>query len=140
MEIENLLEQLNNFDESEDKVLDKLVGKEAAKLGLNFDFDKNEEIKMNTNDLLAICDAMYGLGFEDGANDKINEAVERYLSVEYNEANPDKQTLVLYNGVAIEDSIEIDLENPLKTPDSEVRKIAKEHFSNITDDIRVAWY
>ena len=71
----------------------------------------------------------------------INEiAMERYLSVEYNEADPDKQTLVLYNGPAVVDSETINLEDPLHTPDQEIRDIAKKYFDGITDDIRVVWY
>jgi hypothetical protein len=72
--------------------------------------------------------------------ERLFETAEVHLSVEYNEAHPDKQMLVLYKGPAIVDSVEIDLADPLHTPDEDVREIAKQHFENITDDIRVAWF
>ena len=72
--------------------------------------------------------------------ERLLETGEAYLSVEYNEAHPHKQTLVLYRGAAIGDSVEMDLDDPLHTPDEDVREIAKQHFENITDDIRVAWF
>lgn len=149
MKIQELLNKLNEIDtklseEPKGKPIEELVSLEARKLGLEFDLTKNEEIKMNTNDLLIFCDNFYEMGFEDGANslnENINEnALERYLSVEYNEAHPDKQILALYNGPAVMDSVEIDLKYPLHTNAQEIRDIAKQHFDNITDDIRVAWY
>lgn len=72
--------------------------------------------------------------------ERLLETGEVYLSVEYNEAHPHKQILALYKGSAIVDSVEIDLADPLHTPDEDVREIAKQHFENITDDIRVAWF
>ena len=73
-------------------------------------------------------------------DESLNEAMERYLSVEYNEAHPDKQMLVLYQGSAVVDSVEIDLEDPIHTPDNVIRQMAKDAFDNITDDIRVTWF
>jgi hypothetical protein len=72
--------------------------------------------------------------------ERLLETGEVYLSVEYNESHPHKQTLVLYRGAAVVDSTEIDLADPLHTPDEDVREIAKQHFGNIADDIRVAWF
>lgn len=73
-------------------------------------------------------------------DESLNEAMERYLSVEYNTAHPDKQMLVLYQGPAVVDSVEIDLEDPIHTPDNVIRQMAKDAFDNITDDIRVTWF
>lgn len=147
--IEKLLEQFNqcedlnmsNYAPEEGKELVALVELEAKKLGLEFDLSKNEEIKMNTNDLLTLCDVFYNNGYEDGTNyGQIDEAVERFLSVEYNEAQPSHQTLVLYNGPTVVDSVEIELKDVSHTDDQTVRDIAKKHFDNITDDIRVTYY
>ena len=147
--IEKLLEQLNQCEDlnmsdyapKEGKELVALVELEAKKLGLEFDLSKNEEIKMNTNDLLTLCDIFYTNGYEDGANyGQIDEAVERFLSVEYNEVQPSHQTLVLYNGPAVVDSVEIELKDVSHADDQTVRDIAKKHFDNITDDIRVTYY
>lgn len=147
--IEKLLEQFNqcedlnmsNYAPEEGKELVALVELEAKKLGLEFDLSKNEEIKMNANDLLTLCDVFYNNGYEDGTNyGQIDEAVERFLSVEYNEAQHSHQTLVLYNGPAAVDSVEIELKDVAHTDDQTVRDIAKKHFDNITDDIRVTYY
>lgn len=73
-------------------------------------------------------------------DESLNETMERYLSVEYNEAHPDRQMLVLYQGPAIVDSVEINLEDPIHTPDNVIRQMAKDAFDNITDDIRVIWF
>ena len=74
------------------------------------------------------------------SEEKVEEAAERYLSVEPNEAHRDKEILALYQGPALVDSMEIDLKDPLNTKDQEIREIAKKEFDNISDDIRVAWF
>ena len=151
MKIKNLLKQLNEMDlnmskyaPSDNKVTEEFINLAARKVGLKLDLSKNEEIKMNTNDLKVICETIYEYGYEDGANsemnESLNEAVERFLSVEYNEAHPDKQTLVLYQGPARVDSEMIDLDDPLHATDQEVRELAKTYWKDITDDIRVTWY
>lgn len=153
MNAKELLKKLNEMDlqmkEPEGNPIELLINQEAGKLGLEFDLSANKEVCMNTNDLLVICENIYEMGYEDGANSEMQEptnesineiAMERYLSVEYNEADPSKQTLVLYNGPTVVDSELINLEDPLHTPDQEVRELAKTFWDNITDDIKVAWY
>lgn len=153
MNAKELLKKLNEMDlqmkEPEGNPIELLINQEAGKLGLEFDLSANKEVCMNTNDLLVICENIYEMGYEDGANSEMQEptnesineiAMERYLSVEYNEADPSKQTLVLYNGPAVVDSELINLEDPLHTTDQEVRELAKTFWDNITDDIKVAWY
>jgi len=76
----------------------------------------------------------------------INEiAMERYLSVEPCDGGFLPNTnieynaeVVLYKGDTVEDSIMFDT-NDYKT-DEDIRRLAKEHFDNIPDDIRVQWY
>ena len=140
MKINELLETLSQIQETEvDNALEVLVKKALAKVGTEY----KEVIELPKENLLDFANIMYEYGFEDGANsldESINEAAERYLSVEYNEANPKKQNLVLYQNGAVVDTMEIDLADPLKTSDQEVRELAKKEFPNITNDIRVAWF
>lgn len=143
MKLNELLKQLNELDlqmkEPDGNPLEELVKKALAKTGTPY----NEIIEMPKENLLDFANMMYEWGYEDGVNSKeesINETMERFLSVEYNEAQPDKQMLVLYNGPAVVDSEEIDLDDTLHTTDQEVREIAKTFWDNITDDIRVQWY
>lgn len=67
-------------------------------------------------------------------------AMERYISVEPNPDNIHTQVLVLYVGNTPKQQVEIDLKDPQNTSDDTIRQMAKQHFENITDDIRVAWF
>ena len=68
------------------------------------------------------------------------EAMERYISVEPNPDNIHTLLLVLYVGNTPKQQVEIDLKDPQNTSDDTIRQMAKQHFENITDDIRVAWF
>lgn len=144
MKLNELLKQLNELDlqmkEPDGNPLEELVKKALAKTGTPY----NEIIEMPKENLLDFANIMYEYGYEDGANSEMHESLtetmERFLSVEYNEAQPDKQMLVLYNGPTVVDLEEIDLDDTLHTTDQEVREIAKTFWDNITDDIRVQWY
>lgn len=144
MKLNELLKQLNELDlqmkEPDGNPLEELVKKALAKTGTPY----NEVIEMPKENLLDFANIMYEYGYEDGANsemqESLTETMERFLSVEYNEAQPDKQMLVLYNGPTVVDSEEINLDDTLHTTDQEVREIAKTFWDNITDDIRVQWY
>lgn len=63
----------------------------------------------------------------------LKETEERYLSVE-----PDG--LILYQGDKVEAKTDAPEGPWVNLTDDDIRKIAKEHFDNITDDIRVQWY
>ena len=140
MKLNELLETLSQIQEMDvDNALEELVKKALAKVGI----DLREVTELSKENLLKFADIMYEYGFEDGANsldESLNEAAERYLSVEPNEENPQKERLALYQNGTVVDTMEIDLTNPLKTSDQEIRELAKKEFSNITNDIRVAWF
>lgn len=152
MKIQELLNKLNEMDlqmkEPEGNPIELLINQEAGKLGLEFDLSANKEVCMNTNDLLVICENIYEMGYEDGANSEMQEstnesineiAMERYLRVEPSDfAEDGKSALVLYQGNDKEDDILFKLNDNMT--DKDIREIAKKYFNNITDDIRVAWY
>jgi len=154
MNAKELLKKLNEMDlqmkEPEGNPIELLINQEAGKLGLEFDLSANKEVCMNTNDLLVICENIYEMGYEDGANsekqeptnESINEiAMERYISVEpgNSEFNPSFScSIVLYEGGKPVQSFGLHL--PDNCDDQEIREFAKQHFDNITDDIRVQWY
>ena len=149
MDIKELIEALTikedhiNIEAKQDSTWGGIVRRELAKLGLHIN-PNEKDFTLPVADLIDFADAIYQMGFEDGANsemkESVNETMERYLSVEPNEAHKDKETLVLYYGPAVVDSAMIDLKDPLHTTDQEVRELAKTLFDNITDDIRVAWF
>ena len=82
-------------------------------------------------------------------DESLDEAMERYLSVEPIEGgflpNTDIEytaQIVLYEGDVVVDSIMIPLyyDEIKGDKDDYIRSIAKDHFDNITDDIRVTWF
>ena len=79
----------------------------------------------------------------------LNETMERYLSVEPIDGgflpNTDIEynaEIVLYEGDVVVDRIMIPLyyDEIKGDKDDYIRNIAKDHFDNITDDIKVTWF
>ena len=86
----------------------------------------------------------FNIFYTIGIDESLNEAVERYLSVEPIEGgfipNTDIEytaQVVLYEGDKPVDSIMFPFDDQT---DKEIRELAKDHFPNITDDISVIWY
>ena len=134
MDIKEINKQLNKYTESKGRLYFKLSykGKEIDTLEISIyvgniipeDFDVSKfEIKVGDTQIL--------------------ETMERYLSVEpgNNEFNDSFSCyLVLMEGDKRVQEIGIDPRIVQDRDAKEIIEIAKDHFDNITDDIRVQWY
>lgn len=103
----------------------------------NFEIIQEREYKMSIKKLI------------EQLENVLNEQSDRYLSVEPIEGgfipNTDIEynaEIVLYDGENRVDSIMIPLDyfGIKGDEDKYIRDIAKDHFDNITDDIKVSWY
>lgn len=136
MDIKEINEQLNKYTESK--------GRLYFKLSYNGEEIDTWEISRYVGNV--IPEDFDVSKFEIKVGDtQILEAMERYLSVEPCDGGFLPNTnieynaeVVLYEGDTVKDSIMFDI-NDYKT-DEDIRRLAKEHFDNITDDIRVQWY
>ena len=134
MDIKEINKQLNKYTESKGRLYFKLSynGKEIDTWEISRyvgniipeDFDVSKfEIKVGDTQIL--------------------ETMERYLSVEpgNNEFNDSFSCyLVLMEGDKRVQEIGIDPRIVQDRDEKEIIEIAKDHFDNITDDIRVQWY
>ena len=134
MDIKEINEQLNKYTESK--------GRLYFKLSYNGEEIDTWEISRYVGNI--IPEDFDVSKFEIKVGDtQILEAMERYLSVEpgNNEFNDSFSCcLVLMEGDKRVQEIGIDPRIVQDRDEKEIIEIAKDHFDNITDDIRVQWY
>jgi hypothetical protein len=147
MDIKELIEALTikedhiNIEAKQDSTWGGIVRRELAKLGLHIN-PNEKDFTLPVADLIDFADAIYQMGFEDGANsemkESVNETMERYLSVEPVDEGKAIEVFLYLGDKKSENSFMLD--KAYIGNDKAVRKQAKYEFDNITDDIRVQWY
>ena len=146
MDIKELLTILERFDTKDtrkpnesdvDDIREAIQTLNKAEWFVNVE-EESKVLHRAQNILQGILDT--AKGYYDEA---LKEAAERYLSVEpgNNEFNDNFSCcLVLMEGDKRVQEIGIDPRIVQDGDDKEIIEIAKDHFDNITDDIRVQWY
>ena len=136
-DFQKLIEQLRAEVEAKEEDESELISMIIEEIGAdNYQMLLDDEINYitihNQNDA-EIQDIKEDPEQVEEPEEVFSEAEERYLSVE-----PDG--LILYQGDKVEAKTDAPEGPWVNLTDDNIRKIAKEHFDNITDDIRVQWF